>query len=286
MRERAEVLTWLVASAKGDEAIREDIDRGPTFGELAQRWWEGVASGTIGKRKGGGGSGYSATTLKGYERTLRNRLIPAFGGRQAAEITEVDWQLWIDRLSAEGLSRSRIANQVSVVSAIYGWASRPTRRLVPSNPVRGLELPPNDEKPRTRVAPLEEAEQLLAALDPDDRVPYALAFYAGLRREEIYRLRWEDVDVDGYRLVVRRAKSAAGTNRRPPVAEPLRAILRSAALRNPSEAGDAVSAVSVVSGKLAERATAAWRAARLQRITLHECRHTYASFLMAAGYTR
>jgi len=127
---------------------------------------------------------------------------------------------------------------------------------------------------------------LLAALDPDDRVPYALAFYAGLRREEIYRLRWEDVDVDGYRLVVRRAKSAAGTNRRPPVAEPLRAILRSAALRNPSEAGDAVSAVSVVSGKLAERATAAWRAARLQRITLHECRHTYASFLMAAGYTR
>jgi integrase len=24
---------------------------------------------------------------------------------------------------------------------------------------------------------------------------------------------------------------------------------------------------------------------RLERITLHECRHTYASFLMAAGYT-
>jgi integrase len=26
--------------------------------------------------------------------------------------------------------------------------------------------------------------------------------------------------------------------------------------------------------------------AGLQRITLHECRHTYASLLMAAGYTR
>ena len=29
----------------------------------------------------------------------------------------------------------------------------------------------------------------------------------------------------------------------------------------------------------------AWSAVGLDRITLHECRHTYASFLMAAGYT-
>ena len=40
-----------------------------------------------------------------------------------------------------------------------------------------------------------------------------------------------------------------------------------------------------MSGKLAARATAAWSSAGLRRITLHECRHTYASLLMAAGYT-
>jgi len=40
-----------------------------------------------------------------------------------------------------------------------------------------------------------------------------------------------------------------------------------------------------LSGKLAERAAAAWADAGLQRITLHECRHTFASMLMAAGYT-
>ena len=40
-----------------------------------------------------------------------------------------------------------------------------------------------------------------------------------------------------------------------------------------------------MSGKLADRATEAWSKAGLRRITLHECRHTYASFLMAAGYT-
>jgi integrase len=199
--------------AKAGDALREELDRGPTLGELAHRWWQGVEDGRIGKRKGRGGSGYSPNTLKGYERTLRTRLIPEFGGRHAKEITERDWQLWVDRLGEEGLSRSRIANMLSVVSAIYGWASRPTRQLVPRNPVRDVELPPNDEKPRTRVALLEEAERLLAALDPDDRVAYALAFYAGLRREEIHRLLWEDIELDGYRLHVRKAKSAARRSR-------------------------------------------------------------------------
>jgi hypothetical protein len=72
-------MTWLAAGHKGAEAIAEEADRGPLFGELAEQWWRGVESGTIGKRKGRGGLGYSATTLEVYERTLRNRLIPEFG---------------------------------------------------------------------------------------------------------------------------------------------------------------------------------------------------------------
>ena len=40
-----------------------------------------------------------------------------------------------------------------------------------------------------------------------------------------------------------------------------------------------------MSGKLAAPRDAAWERAGLQPITLHECRHTYASLLMAAGYT-
>ena len=36
---------------------------------------------------------------------------------------------------------------------------------------------------------------------------------------------------------------------------------------------------------VAKRARRAWGASGLTPITLHECRHTYASLLMAAGYT-
>ena len=122
-----------------------------------------------------------------------------------------------------GLSRSRIANLLAVASAIYGWASRPTRRLVPSNPTRAVELPPNDERSRERVATTEEAAALLDVLPADLRVPYALAFYAGLRRSEIDRLEWADVDLNKRALMVRRSKSEAGTGRRVPDRRPSRA---------------------------------------------------------------
>ena len=88
--------------------------------------------------------------------------------------------------------------------------------------MRIVELPPNDEKPRDRVALAPEAAKLLAALELEDRVPYAIAFYAGLRRSEIDRLEWPDV-LDGNRIatsvLVRRSKSEAGTQRRPPIGD-------------------------------------------------------------------
>jgi integrase len=99
---------------------------------------------------------------------------------------------------------------------------------VPRNPLRLVELPPNDEKPRLRAALAPEAAAPLAALEPEDRLPYAIAFYAGLRRSEIYRLEWDDVlerGVIATRLLVRRSKSDAGTQRRPPIADNLRAVL-------------------------------------------------------------
>jgi integrase len=87
------------------------------------------------------------------------------------------------------------------------------------------------------------------------------------------------------RIVVLRSKSEAGTQRRLPIADPLREILAAAWERQGRPREGRVVDVSVMSGKIAARAEAAWTAAGLNRITLHECRHTYASLLMAAGYT-
>jgi len=303
--------SWKASAVKGERTRAERASRGITFGALALQWWEGVEAGSIGKRKGRKDVPYTATTLAGYRRTVAYTLAPrawflAGNGsvmraviaasshehEPAASLGPEHWQAWVDDLAAGGLSRSRIANHLAVVSAIYGWASRATRKIVPSNPTVSVEMPPNDEVRRERVATADHAAALLAALGEADRVPYAIAFYAGLRRGEIARLTWADVDFENMRLTVRVAKSEAGTGRQPPIAAPLVEILRAwdgdgaVSWRLRAEDGQLVpvSPVSVMSGKLAARASSAWLAAGLKPIGLHECRHTYASLLVAAGY--
>jgi integrase len=309
-KSKDQAIEWK-SSAVARAAVVKEAKDSPTFGVVAREWWDGVESGAISKRKGRKDQGYSDTTLPGYRRSLFNKLLPEFENEPAAGLDESRWQAWVDRESRNGLSRSRLANHIAVVSAIYGWASRPTRRIVPRNPTLTVELPPNDETPRERVATADEAARLLDALEPDDQVPYALAFYAGLRRSEIHRLEEDDVDLDSLSLIVRRAKSDAGTERRIPIAAPLKPILEAARERRKQRRSPSrrVCHRSVMSGKLVEAAYKAWGWKRqppekgkpqkkgepgewipavkqpLEPIGLHECRHTYASLLVAAHYT-
>src|SRR5215217_3131346 len=252
MKDRGEVLVWLGSVSKGADHLAELAARGPTLGTLGDEWLDGVERGRIGRRRGRG-KPYSDTTIASMRRRWEYKLRPEFGDRFAGELTEMDWQRWIDQLTRKGLSRSSIAQLVSLASGIYAWASAPSRRLVERNPLRLVEPPPNDEKPRLRVALAPEAAALLAALEPEDRLPYAIAFYAGLRRSEIYRLDWEDVLEDGRiatRLIVRRSKSEAGTSRRPPIADNLRTVLADAWERQGRPSAGKVVDRSVMSGKI------------------------------------
>jgi integrase len=48
---------------------------------------------------------------------------------------------------------------------------------------------------------------------PQDRAICALAFWAGLRRSEIFALRWDEVDMEGKRLVISRAVKRFGRDK-------------------------------------------------------------------------
>jgi integrase len=159
------------------------------------------------------------------------------------------------------------------------------------NPTAGLELPAVRGK-RDRIASPDEASKLLAALRQGDRALWATAMYAGLRRGELMALRWDDVDLAAGRIRVERSwdpkegiiapKSAAAV-RTVPIAAVLRDYLDEHRLRTRTE--------GLVFGRsaetpfdaraLARRAETAWK--RLEPISLHECRHTFASLMIAAG---
>ena len=117
-----------------------------------------------------------------------------------------------------------------------------------------------------------------------DRPGWALAFYTGMRRGEIGRSQWQHVFWDADEIMVAASKSDAGEGRRVPMVGSLKTILREEWIRRGQPGTGPIVVRSVDSGKWQARADKAWTEARLARVTLHEARHTYASFLMAAGY--
>ncbi|MGH2974597.1 MAG: tyrosine-type recombinase/integrase, partial [Solirubrobacterales bacterium] len=188
---------------------------------------------------------------------------------------------------------STIANDVLPLRAIYRRATE--RGEVVANPTLGLRLPANRGR-RDRVARPAEVSALLASVPAEHRALWATAFYAGLRRGELQALSWPAVDL-GHGLIHVEAswdrvaglvdpKSRSG-ERRVPIPGVLRAHLARHRLRH--RAGGEGFVFEGRSGRPIDapaalrRAKRAWHKAGLRPITLHECRHTYAALMIAAG---
>lgn len=218
-------------------------------------------------------------------------MLPDLGRVKLSEITRHDLQDLVDGLLAAGLDPSTIGVTLNPVHAIYKRAL--ARGEIAVNPTTGLEMPAVRGR-RDRIASPEECAKLLDALAPADRPLWATAMYAGLRRGELMALRIEDVDLAAGVIHVRRGwdtiegeiATKSGRDRRVPISAVLRDYLDQHLLALDWTEGlvFGMSAHSPFTGTpTTKRAERAWAKAGLQRITLHECRHTFASLMIAAG---
>ena len=239
------------------------------------------------------GEPYKPSALRSYAHALATKLLPALGQKRLSELERNDVQDLVDRLVAAGSAPSTVRNAVLPLRAIYRRSVE--RSEVAVNPTEGLRLPAV-RGGRDRVARPQDAEGLLAALRPDDRALWASALYAGLRRGELQGLRWSDVDFERGVICVERGwdriagpiapKSRTG-RRRVPLSATLRRHLAEHRLRQ-GRGGDglcfgALPERAFDPPTVSARAQAAWRRAGLEAIGLHDCRHTYAAFMVAAG---
>jgi integrase len=258
-----------------------------TLREAAEAWLEAARKGEVRNRSG---DPYKPSAVRGYADTLRLRVYPAIGDRRFTNLRRSDMQDFADKLVGEGHAASTVSCTFTPLRSIYRRAAN--RGDVAVNPCDGIDLPAV-RSGRDRIADPQEAAALLAALPAEDRALWAAALYAGLRRGELLALRWEDVDLPvGTINVVRswdmvegpvKPKSAKGS-RKVPIASGLRALLVEHRLRTGGHGFVFGSDVSPFRpDEIRRRADAAWTKAKLKRITLHECRHTFASLMIAAG---
>ena len=280
--------------------------RSPSVVTVEQAAWLWLAAARTGAVRDRSGHLYKPGTLREYGRVLSLRGLPKFGHVRLAELTRADLQGFVDEMLAEGLASSTIRNTIKPFQAIYRHAAR--RELVAINPTREVDLPVARGR-RERIATASEAARLLTALPDSDRPIWATAFYAGLRRGELQALRCCDIDLVRAEIAVQRSWDQHEGPIPPKSRAGVRTVPILGVLRGHLEALDLGSGDDLAFGRgtdlpfaptaLAKRSKRSWEsvnaieqeaAARdgrepglLSPMTLHECRHTFASLLIDAG---
>jgi len=291
-RREAEAKSWRADAKRSLDRGSLRAPNGKTLATAAAAWIEGAERAEIRNRSG---HRYKPSTLRGYRRALAEQILPAIGTMKLNAVTTAEIQALVDRWHEEGQAPSTVRNSIKPLQAIYRRAR--AREGVPVNPTRDLELPAPDSREVEILAP-DVAAELIEALPVDDRGVWATALYAGLRYGELRALRWGAVDLAAGTIRVREswdpeAGSIAPKTRTSRRTTPVPVVLRELLRDRRSCAGQYADDALIFAGadgqpfhaaSLYRRADRAWSAAGLaDRLRLHQARHTYASFMIAAG---
>lgn len=234
-------------------------------------------------------STYAATNNKPSEiatkrKNLKNHLVPAFGDLGIDAIGPQEIERFKTRKAVEGLSPKTVNNHLTLLRRILSIACE-WGRLEHVPPVRWLKVP----EQKIDFLSFDEAERLISSADAEWKPMVTVAVKTGLRLGELIALRWEDIDLDAGRLMVRRAAAngIVGTPKSGRTREvPLGALPLSVLCVLPrSDSGFVFHAGNqmLTSGQCK---WPLWRAclnARTRRIGWHALRHTFASHLVMRG---
>jgi integrase len=259
-----------------------------TVREAALDWLDRAKQGRAVNRSG---DRFKPKVLRDYESALNRYILPSLGAVRLDRVGRRDVQHLVERIGLTA-QPSTVRNALMPLRTIYRDAMQ--RDWVAINPTAGIALPAARGK-RDRIAPEPEARALIALLPVPDQGIWAAAFYAGLRLGEIQALRWQDVDFERRVLHVR----SSWDPKEGPVLPKSRAGIRSVPLIEPlyvhlsRRRGERADPEGLVFGRsesrcfshnaVRDRAKRLWDKAGLVRIGFHEARHTYASWMIAAG---
>jgi len=253
------------------------------------------------------------TTIAGYENAIEHWICPRLGGLNVASLTPGILVDYMAALRSEksangrpGLSARSVQLAIGTLKSACSWAV--TAELISRDPVAGVRRP-RSAAPVMKVWSETEARAFLEATK-NERLGWvwAIALSRGLRRGELCGLKWSAVDLDAGTIRIEETltivnnkaatstpKTAAG-RRSIPIDSRLVALLRAHRRRQAAEklaAGPAYEdggylVADELGHPLHPDSISGMFDAKVKelgfpRIRLHDCRHSAASFMLAAG---
>jgi integrase len=187
-REASEILARKMAATSGRKApVRSRV----TFRTLSNNWEATVLP------------MYKHSTQKHRRFMLKKHLLPRFGDKSVSDITRQEIQGYVAQLTQDGYAPKSIDHIHDVLSAVLRTAVKWGH--LHDNPASGVDLPKlRTVRPKWALTP-QQAAALLERLPPLGRAMVGLAILSGLRRGELFALRWQDIDEQTRVLTVREA---------------------------------------------------------------------------------
>jgi integrase len=196
-----------------------------------------------------------------------------------------------------GTSRGTLQNGLTALRACLSLAVE--WDYIPKNPARGLELPKEKgEQREMAVLTAEQVDRVLEAASAEARPVILTAVSTGVRRGELFALRWSDFDPERRRLWVRRSLDRHGDFNEPKTKGSKRAIacrptlvqaLREHRMATRFSDDDDLIFPNVKGGPMdagnfvRREFRPALRRAGGQMVRFHDLRHTFVSLLIADG---
>jgi integrase len=147
-------------------------------------------------------------TYKDYSGLTRLHIVPALGHIKLRNLTPLHVQSFYGSKLESGLSKRTVEYIHTVLHSALKQAVR--WELVPRNVTEAVD-PPRPERKERPTFNLDQARLFLeAARDNGWGALYILAIQTGMRRGELFGLRWDDVDLDNGWLHVRQALAPDG----------------------------------------------------------------------------
>ncbi len=156
------------------------------------------------------------------------RRLNIFAGGNILSTTPTMAGQFLESLLSDGLSIATRNRHLAACNRFWRWCR--TNDYAEESPFRDYKTMTVPDKEEIVYCTIEERERVLAVskkLGRPDWLAVPIAFYAGCRREEIFRLQWGDINFESRRLVVRKSKT--GRKRATPMAKELLEILSAAA---------------------------------------------------------
>lgn len=132
-------------------------------------------------------------SILAYTSVLNNNIIPFFDGRYVATIKPFDIRKWHDFMIAKGLKRSAMTHARVLMKEAFELAM--LKEIVDTNPIKIVSMPRlKSTKKVKKPFTLDEIDLILEHAHGELKNFLGISFFTGIRSGELLALKWEDVD--------------------------------------------------------------------------------------------